>query len=126
MATLISDNLNTTINTSLSRFLYFDPLNMVKNYLFHDNTTLEYARKLAEKRQCVLDEINQAVSRKNGFNGQSSEDNDTEEHWVFASPKTPKQQFQAINCYLCGNYQQVGNSILMFELPEICLCHCYD
>ena len=119
----ISNNINTTITTTLSRFINYDAQNVIKQYLYYDNTSLYYAKMLAEKRREVLDEINQALSRKNGFNGQSPE-NTEEEHWAFASQQSPKCRLQTINCQLCGNYQEVGNFYFIFELSEICLCHC--
>jgi hypothetical protein len=123
MATLISEKLNKMINATLSRFVNYDPLNLIKKYLFHDNTSLEYAKILAEKRNEVLNEINEAVSRKNRGNF-SMENYDKDQKWVFISRRTPRCNIGGTNCSICGNYLDTSKFEMMFELPEICLCHC--
>jgi hypothetical protein len=90
---------------------------IVKSYLFYDTQTAEYQHR--KRLRPILQSINDAWSRKNGFRGQE-EDNTDDEHWLFC---TDDFQMQAASCRLCGNYC-AGNTMYMYVLSECVICEC--
>ena len=90
---------------------------IVKSYLFYDTRTAEYQHR--QKLRQVLHLIDNAQSRKNGFNGQ--EENDTMvEHWIFCSEDF---QLQAQTCKMCGNYS-ASDTMYIYGLADSMLCEC--
>lgn len=71
-----------------------------------------------KKNVCIL-QISNAMSRKNGFNGQCRDDS-VSEHWAFWAGST-ESPFQAINCFVCGNY---WTDYLRFPVTKRVACSC--
>lgn len=111
-----------TINLSLNRFLSNDLCTLVKENLYHDKTSIRFAKFIANKRIDILNDINDARSRKNGYGG-VVDNNSMSQCWLF-QPKNKLFYLKAINCKTCGNYIEIQHWYIIFELPESCICNC--
>ena len=101
----------------------------IKSFLYHDVTSMKYARHLASKREPILKLIKMADSRYNHRLFHIDEDPDTHEHWVFGFSENIEERLalQCNNCSKCGNYQIIGDVRLHCycktkKVPIMCLC----
>lgn len=107
--------------------LFHELQEIVKSFAF---CNLHEQRKIhQEKMRVVLIEIDQGLSRKNGFIfGEYLEGNqepdDTNEHWAFGSLTSPIS-IQAVNCSFCGNYLLISDHDAFLLLDERTICHCH-
>jgi len=108
--------------------LCLDVTHLVNSFLFQETKTF-----IENKKKEIVKKFKNAVlSRKNWFDG--NEDADTSEHWAIHlqqdtsivqwSDNPPhdivqENQFQAINCKICGNYKEV-----LTKIPEKIMCKC--
>lgn len=83
----------------------------------------DFVRQLEQRdrRSAVVRQIASAThSRRNGFQGQSIPDSE-DEHWSFWCGER-EQQFQAINCLVCGEYRTSGT---VMPVTRSCTCSHY-
>jgi hypothetical protein len=100
---------------------------IIKSYAFYD--VEEYHR---HRFQAIVQIIDEAYSRKNGY--KKGIDSDKDEWWIFVPrvkedyfPKKSQLCLHAKSCRKCGNYQSTKTNFLNDENPNLCTriqCHC--
>ena len=126
--------MNISKQLSINRLpLCDDVLNIIKSYCFYDIQTAK-TRKI--KQEIVDRFLHAQVSRfrPNGYytdNDGFDENSDNCEHWSTCLAVVCRddnftiireEQFQAVNCTICGEYLLTGNSIVLSQ-KIFCYCH---
>jgi hypothetical protein len=106
--------------------LPFDSADYINSFLF-----IRIETKIKDKKREIVKKFeNACYSRKNHLANEPDEgkDNDSTEHWALCLSSTEddtydENQFQAVNCGICGNYKEEWfNSIS--EMCQQIKCKC--
>jgi hypothetical protein len=109
----------------INRFNFPEELQSLE-FCFYDTKSWETMQFIKSKKNRIHHLLNIAcISRAN------PEDSftfgaDTDEHWLFwvyDEDDGENPQFQAVNCYLCGEYQSVSTD---YPIPEKIKCKCIN
>ena len=100
-----------------------DLLTEIKSYCFYDTKSWETIQHIKSKKNRINHLINEScISRANPDNLYHF-GADTDEHWsfwVFDEDDGDNPQFQAVNCYSCGEYKIISHNV-----PENIKCRCH-
>jgi len=91
---------------------------MVKSFAFYDKSTDGFQHR--QRFRPSLQLIDQAFSRKNGFDG-ICENDTTDQHWSFDTLRETVQ-LQAVSCHICGEYIASGALYYENNLRQQCNC----
>jgi hypothetical protein len=120
----------TTTTKSVAKQLHINKLDIapdllteIKSYCFYDTKSWETIQHIKSKKNRINLLINEScISRANPDNLYHF-GADTDEHWsfwVFDEDDGDNPQFQAVNCYSCGEYKIISHNV-----PENIKCRCH-
>jgi hypothetical protein len=129
----------TTTTKSVTKQLYINRLNtpkelqsLIKDFCFYDTKSWETIQFIKSKKNRIHQLLNTSCFSRAYFSRAYPEDLfpfgvDTDEHWcfyVYDNDDGENPQFQAANCYLCGEYQSIKNT--NYPIPEKIKCKCIN
>jgi len=101
-----------------------DLQSLIKDFCFYDTKSWETIQFIKSKKNRINHLLkNASISRANPDDF-FLDGPDTDEHWsfyVYDHEDGENPQFQAVNCYLCGNYVVTGTGV---HIPEKIQCNC--